>query len=243
MRPVSRPAAHASRSRRAAGWLVHALTASGAVWGLLAVLAIDGGRYSAAFCWMAAATATDGVDGALARRAGVSRSVPGIDGTLLDNLVDYLNYVFVPAYLLVRADVVPGPLGLAAAALICVASLFQFARVDAKTDDLLFTGFPSYWNVVALYVVLLRPPAAVTAAVVAILCTLVFVPIRYVYPSRTRILRWPTLVLTLAWALCALLLVFELDEPRPWLVWTSLLYVAYYFGLSVALTVRRRRTA
>jgi phosphatidylcholine synthase len=225
--------------RLAAAWLVHVLTASGVVWGLLAILAIDAGRLRSAFAWMALAMVIDGIDGTLARRADVARALPTIDGGLLDNLVDYLNYVLVPAYLLLRSGLLVEWVGLAATCAICAASLFQFARIDAKTVDGLFTGFPSYWNVVALYLVLLRPPAPLVLATVGILCLLVFVPVRYVYPSRTRTLRTLTIALTLAWAVSVVVLVIELHDPRPWLVWASLLYVPYYLGLSAVLTVRR----
>jgi phosphatidylcholine synthase len=240
---VTRDDAPTSHRRLAAAWVVHGLTASGVVTGLLALVAVDDGRLAAAFGWLALAMAIDGVDGTLARRADVARALPHVDGALLDDLVDYLNYVLVPAYLLVRTEVLGGALGLAAAAAICCASLFQFARVDAKTVDGLFTGFPSYWNVVALYLVLLRPVPAVTVAIVAVLCFFVFVPIRYVHPSRTRALRGLTLALTLLWAASMVVLVLEIEEPRRWLVWASLLYVPYYFGLSAVLTARRARVA
>jgi phosphatidylcholine synthase len=120
-----------------------------------------------------------------------------------------------------------------------VASALGFARSDAKTDDHYFTGFPSYWNIVAVYLIALRPAPATAAAILLTLAALVFVPIRYVYPSRTETLRPLTLVLGAIWALAFVVVIWQLPDPPTWLVWASLLYGVYYVALSLWLTVRR----
>ena len=140
---------------RLAAWSVHLLTASGAVWALLALAAIDGQRFKLAWGWMALAMLTDALDGPLARRIRVADVLPSIDGALLDNLIDYVNYVVVPAYLVLRAELMPAGTGPAVAGVICLASAFQFVHVEAKTIHGCFRGFPSFWNVVAFYLVLL----------------------------------------------------------------------------------------
>ena len=145
--------------RRVAAWAVHLLTASGVCWGLLALEAVYAGRFRFALGWLGVALAVDGIDGALARRLRVAEVAPEIDGALLDNLVDYLNYVFVPAVLIYRAGVLPGDLALPSAAAICTVSAFQFVHREAKTADA-FRGFPSYWNVVAAYLLLLEMSSA-----------------------------------------------------------------------------------
>ena len=153
---------------RLAAYGVHLLTASGAVCGLLALQGIAGGRFKTALVWMAVAVVIDGVDGPLARSVGVSRVLPGIDGTLLDNVVDYLNYVVVPAFLIVEASLVPLRLEVVGGAAICLSSAFQFTRIDAKTPDHFFRGFPSYWNVLAFYLLVLRPDPRLNLAIIAV---------------------------------------------------------------------------
>jgi phosphatidylcholine synthase len=213
---------------------VHLLTASGAVWGLLALDAIARARFKSALGWMALAVVVDGIDGALARRLRVKVLLPFVDGTLLDNLVDYLNYVVVPAFMLLRAGLLPQPIALAGAAAICIASSYQFAHAEAKTADR-FRGFPSYWNVVVVYLLLLRPDPWLGVGVVAVLCVLVFVPVTWVYPSRTVEWRGPTLVLTVGWAMMVGMSLWRYPDHPRWLVLASLAYVLYYAALSLGL--------
>ncbi len=186
--------------------------------------------------FMCAAVAVDAVDGVLARRLRVREVVPAIDGTLLDNLVDYLNYVVVPAYLLLRAGVFPAGTALAASTAICLSSAYQFSQVDAKADGIFFKGFPSYWNVVAGYLLIAAPPPAVALAVVATLCVMVFVPVYYVYPTRTPVLRSLTIALGLGWGFSMIVMVALHPEVPRWLVGISLLYPSYYVALSLWLT-------
>src|SRR4026208_1884877 len=139
-------------------------------------------RYRAAFLLMLAATVIDGTDGVLARWARAKEFTPGIDGARLDDIVDYLTFVFVPALLLYRAGVLPPAwAGLVVAAML-LSSAYGFAAVDAKADDPFFTVFPSYWNIVALYLYAGRLPPVLNAAVLLVLSALVFVRIGYVYP-------------------------------------------------------------
>src|SRR5215212_9181431 len=185
---------------RLAGAAVHLYTASGSVLGLLIVLAAFEGEVEAAL-WLGLATLfIDGTDGMLARTARVKETIPWFDGALLDNIVDYLTYVFAPLVLLWTTGALPhGPAGWVLAALPLLASSYQFCRVDAKTDDHTFLGFPSYWNVVAFYAVVLDLGRPVVAAILVVFSVLVFVPVRYLYPSRTTTLRTSSLALTAVW--------------------------------------------
>ena len=215
-------------SRRVAAWCVHLLTASGALWGLLALLAASRGALDRALGWMPLAVVVDGIDGPLARRLAVRRRVPTIDGALLDNLVDYLNYAIVPAYVLHTSGLLPARLALAGAATICLASALQFAHVEAKTPDHRFRGFPSYWNVAVCYGLLLRPDPRLAAAVVGLLALLSLAPVYFVYPTRTRRLRRLTLTLTALWAACLAGLVWRFPAHSRGLAWASLCFVLYY---------------
>lgn len=231
----------ASRRLRAAGWTLHAYTASGTVLALLAVTAAVGGNTIRALWILLAALVIDGTDGALARRLRVKETIPEFDGARLDDIVDYITYAFAPVLLLWTGNYLPGgPWGVAFAAIPLLASSFQFCRTDAKTADHYFLGFPSYWNVVAFYAVVLELPAMVTAAILVLCAILVFVPIKYIYPSRTTTLRVLNLTLATLWlVLCAVILA-ELPDPSMLAVGLSLAYLAYYLLASIYLTVRNR---
>jgi phosphatidylcholine synthase len=148
----------------------------------------------------------------------------------------------VPVVLLWTGDYLPaGVLGAVCAGLPLLASSFQFCRVDAKTDDHFFLGFPSYWNVVAFYVIVLGM-SPVAAAVLLLVCTvLVFVPVRYLYPSQTQVLRGLNLTLAAGWLVAYAVMLVQMPDPNVVVVGLSLAYVAYYVALSVYLTVRRSR--
>ena len=119
------------------------------------------------------------------------------------------------------------------------ASALGFARRDAKTDDHFFTGFPSYWNIVAVYLIALRPAPPIAAGILLVLAALVFVPIRYIYPSRTVTLRLLTVSLGAVWAVAFLALIWQLPAAPAWLVWVASVYPVYYVALSLWLTARR----
>ena len=225
----------------AAGYLVHAYTSGGVACGWFALVAALDGDARASLLWLAAATFIDATDGALARLADVARTAPLVDGARLDDIVDYVTYVVVPGVLVWRQGLLPPGAGLWVIAATLVASALGFARKDAKTDDHLFTGFPSYWNIVAVYLIAVRPRPELAAGILLTLAALVFVPIRYVYPSRTEMLRTLTVALGAVWAALFLGLIWLIDAPPSWLVQASLVFPAYYLALSVWITVRRTR--
>ena len=229
---------------RVAGGLVHLYTATGTVVGLLIVLAAIEGETLTALWLFFVALFIDGTDGMLARRFRVKETIPWFDGALLDNIVDYLTYVFAPVVLLWTTDSLPdGAPGWVVAALPLLASSYQFCRVDAKLvgtgDDHFFLGFPSYWNVLAFYAIVLDASPAVVAIALVVFSVLVFVPVRYLYPSRMTTLRTTTLVLSTVWAVTYVVLLLQYPDPHPVVVAVSLAYLAYYLGLSVYLTLRR----
>jgi phosphatidylcholine synthase len=227
-------------SRRAAAVLVHVFTASGAVVAALALLAALEFRLRAAFAWLALQVVIDSVDGFLARKLDVGRQWPSIDGARLDDIVDYLAYVFVPALIVKTSGLVTGPLGWVVAAAMLVFSAMGFARVDAKTSDHFFTGFPSYWNIVVLYLVAFQLGVMVNAAILMTLALLVGVPIRYVYPSRTPVLPRVTLGLALVWGVLIVVIIATLPQVSPVVLYGSLVFPVYYVALSLVLDRRRR---
>jgi phosphatidylcholine synthase len=183
--------------------------------------------------------AVDATDGWLARRARVSERTPGFSGKMLDDLVDFLTYVFVPALAVWRGAIVPGSLSTAVCCAMLLSSGFGFSQVKAKTPDHFFTGFPSYWNVVVLYLFVLGMPAQLNAFVLLACAVLVFVPIRYVYPSRTTVLPVLTNALGAAWAAAVLVFLWRYPDASRELVLVSLVYPIYYVALSLFLQFRR----
>jgi len=211
-------------------WGVHAFTASGALAGVAAILCISAGEFRDAISWMLVALFIDAVDGMLARAVGVSRVLPRFDGRRLDDMVDFFNYVLVPAVFLVSAGMV---VHWSIVGLPILASAYGFSQLDAKTDDYYFLGFPSYWNVLVIYLWLLELGPVAGSVWVASLSILVFVPFKYVYPSRLKVLRRTNAALSVA---CIFLVGYAVfDPPRAralHLVEASLLYPAFYVALS-----------
>jgi phosphatidylcholine synthase len=230
-----------TKRQRLFAWSAHLFTATGSIWGLLTLLAITNGEWILAFGWMGAAILVDSFDGFLARRVRVKEVLPEFDGALLDNMLDFLNYVFVPAFFLSQSHLLPEPVSLLGAILILFASSYQFCQNDAKTEDHYFKGFPSYWNIMVYYLFILNLDGWVNFVVVAILSVLVFVPIKYIYPSRTNFHQALTLVFTALWAITNAIILFTYPSHSPWLVWFSLLFALYYTGMSLFATYFARK--
>ena len=223
-----------------AAWLVHAYTASGAVLAFAATIAAFHGRFRDAFLLLIVTTFVDATDGMLARRAGIPAATPSFDGARLDDIVDYLTFVFVPMLILYQAGDLPGGWGWVVIAAVLLSSGYGFASLDAKTSDYFFTGFPSYWNIVALNLHAARTPPAFNGVLLLALVVMVFVRIGYVYPSRTPVLRGLTNALGGVWAVMMLAVVWLLPEvPGPLLI-GSLFFPVYYTVLSFWLHAQRR---
>jgi phosphatidylcholine synthase len=223
-------------------WLVHAFTTCGAVLAFLALMAILEERWSLALLWLLVALAVDGIDGSLARRARTKELAPRIDGDTLDLIIDYLNYVFVPAVLIWRAELVSPSLAPYLAALILVSSLYCFTRRDLKTHDNYFRGFPALWNVIAFYLFVARPGAEAGAVTVCVFAALTLAPVHFVHPFRVSDFgRWPPL-LSLLWvaATAALLWPGWSDGMRTALLSVSIAAAALLLALGLLRTFRGR---
>ena len=222
-------------------WIAHFYTATGTVWALLATAMTFAHNFRAAFIFLVVATFVDSTDGFLARVLHVKERIPDFDGALLDNIIDFMTFVFVPALIVWQADLVPVAFPVCAAML--MSSAYGFAHTAAKVEkgDHFFTGFPSYWNIVVVYLYILRLPPLTNAIILVILAILVFVPLRYIYPSRTRTLQTPTLILGASWAAIFTWMIFRLpDTSGPWTM-LSLVFPIWYVGLSLWLHGRERR--
>lgn len=212
---------------------VHMLTASGGAVAFVALAAAIDRDFSSMFAWLALALFIDGVDGALARLADVERHAAWIKGEVLDLVVDFVTYVFVPAVALWRSNLLPSGLAFTLCAFIVAASALYFADKRMKMEGNWFRGFPALWNVAILYLFVFRPPSPVSAVIVAALIVLMFAPVAFVHPIRVRSLRALTLAMTLVWLASAAFAVVDGLEDSLLAKIGLALSGAYYIGLSL----------
>jgi phosphatidylcholine synthase len=215
--PADSGAKPAASPARAGPWArafaVHVLTACGAALCMLALLAAIAANWSLMFVWLGLALFIDAVDGTFARHFRVRELLPRWSGDTLDLVVDYLGYVFVPAYAIVAGGLLPDTAAIPAGLLILVTSALYFADRRMKTPDNYFCGFPALWNVVAFYLFLLRPGPWLDVALVVVLCGLTFVPFPFLHPLRVARLRRLNIVLLLAWSALAVAAIVRDMEP------------------------------
>jgi phosphatidylcholine synthase len=182
---------------------VHLLTATGAVLAMLAMLAAVKEDWNLMFLWLVVALIVDGVDGPLARRFDTHKNWPTYDGVLMDLIVDYLTYVFIPAFALFQSDLLPGWPGWLAIIVIVYGSVIYFADTRMKTKDKSFAGFPACWNMVVLVLFAVEPRKEIILLVVILLTITMFTNLKFIHPTRTP--RWHSLNLgmSVAWVIFA----------------------------------------
>ena len=178
---------------------IHMFTATGAVFSMLAILAAVEAQWSLMFLWLVVAFIVDGIDGPLARRFDVKEKAPIIDGALLDLIIDYLTYVFIPAFALFKSGLLPGWTGWIAIIVITFASVLYFADTRMKTADNSFSGFPAAWNMVAVVVFAIRPDFWIILALVVVLAVAMFLQVKFIHPVRTARWRMVSLPVALIW--------------------------------------------
>ncbi|MDX1781759.1 MAG: CDP-alcohol phosphatidyltransferase family protein [Thalassovita sp.] len=206
---------------------IHLLTATGAVFSMLALLAAAEEKWSLMFLWLVVAFAIDGVDGPLARRCHVKHYAPQFDGALLDLIVDYLTYVFIPAFALFKSGLLPGWAGLCAIIIITFASTMYFADTRMKTRDNSFSGFPSCWNMVVLVLFALRPDFWFTLSLVTVLAVAMFTQLKFIHPVRTARWRKVSLPMALAWTFFAGWAAWVDFHPESWAIWGLIVSTVY----------------
>lgn len=228
-----------TRLQRYLGWFIHLFTASGACVGVFSLLAIYE-RYTMLALWlMCVAIVIDAVDGMMARKVRIKESVPEIDGALLDNIVDFVNYTIVPCFFLLATNMLPAYWRDVCVIAIVFASAYQFTQVDAKTRDHFFKGFPSYWNIAVFYLFFWQMTPSANMIILMTCVVLSFIPIKYVYPSRLEYLtnkqwlRTMMAVATVLWGLATSGLLWVYPGTNHFLVAISLGYVLFYIGMSL----------
>ena len=225
-----------------AAWAVHGFTGSGAVLGLLAIIAILNNDAVGAFLWLGLALLIDGIDGTLARKVDVSKLTPNIDGTILDSVVDYLNYVIIPSLMIYWFQMVPLWFELIAPSAIILCSLYTFANLKMITEDYYFRGFPAVWNIAVLYFFILGTHEYINIIVIVVCIILTFTPVKFVHPLRVADLRNLNIFFTIVWSATTLKLVitptskiFMIDSAIIFILWivTSIYFAVICFGRSI----------
>lgn len=217
-----------TRNHRLLAWGVHAYTALGGVLGVFALMFAGLHMVREAYVLLVLQMVIDATDGLMARRVRVREVLPQFDGATMDNVIDILTYAWVPFFIILQESLLPHPLWIIPAVL---AALYAYGQANMKTDDGYFIGFPTYWNVVALYLYWLRPEPVVAVLAILLPALLSFIPTRYLYPSKGDTL-WRT-----SWGLGTIWVVgvlFLLSQPRPALelVLLSLAFPLWYLCAS-----------
>ncbi|EDQ03938.1 phosphatidylcholine synthase [Sulfitobacter indolifex HEL-45] len=198
---------------------VHLFTATGAVLAMLAMLAAVEEKWDLMFLWLVIAFFVDGIDGPLARKYDVKTNAPEFDGVLMDLIIDYLTYVFIPAFALFTSGLMDGWSGWAMIIIITFASVMYFSDTRMKTKDNSFKGFPGCWNMLVLVLFALQPEWWVSLIVVTVLAAAMFLPIKFVHPVRTERWRPVTLPMALAWTFFAGWSAWVNFDPESWAHW------------------------
>lgn len=214
-------------------FLVHVLTASGLIPIMLSVDAIWQGDAQAALLWLAVAMIIDGLDGPLARRFAVSEHMPQIDGAILDHVIDFTSYCFLPALMIYRFDLVPAEWAIFATSFLLMTSLYTFANKAAKTDEYDFRGFPALWNIVVLHMLVFETGQLLNMGIILFLGVMTFAPTRFIHPVRVVAWRKITIPILFIWTLMtfAYLLIDRADLPA-WYYGLYLVTGLYFIGLS-----------
>ena len=200
-------------------YAVHLLTASGAVFAILAMLAAVEANWSLMFLWLVVAFAVDGIDGPLARKYDVRKNAPIYDGVLLDLIIDYLTYVFVPAYALFKSGLLAGWTGWLAIIVITYASALYFADTRMKTKDNSFSGFPGCWNMLVLVLFAVPMNHWIMLIIVCAVAVSMFLPLKFIHPVRTQRWRVVSLPIAIAWTGFAAWAAWVEFNPESWALW------------------------
>lgn len=222
---------------------VHLLTATGAVFAMLAMLAAVEEKWGLMFLWLVVALIVDGIDGPLARRYQVKVNAPQYDGVLMDLIIDYLTYVFIPAYALFKSGLMPGWTGWFAIIVITFASVVYFADTRMKTKDNSFSGFPGCWNMVILVLFATEPNFWAMTALVAAIAVAMFLPLKFIHPVRTERWRSVSLPMALAWTGFAGWAAWVDFHPESWAHWGLVVTSIYLLGAGIAQQIIPARKA
>ncbi len=212
-------------------WGAHGFTATGVVIAFLATIALFDDAPKACLLWLGLALAVDGVDGSLARKFNVQTVLPGFDGSVLDLVIDYLTYVFIPALFIYSYVELPPYTVLLSTAIILISSLFCFCNLEMKSKDNYFQGFPAAWNVVALCLYIIQPSPWLTFLTIIFLALLTLTRMKFLHPFRVRRFMPINIAVTTVWLICSALLIINHPNNGPFVMGLWLAMSAYFLGI------------
>ncbi|HET7383537.1 MAG TPA: CDP-alcohol phosphatidyltransferase family protein [Pseudolabrys sp.] len=218
---------------RVRAFMVHVFTACGAGLALLALILATGGHWTGMFFCLGLALVVDGADGPIARAFDVQKVLPRWSGDTLDLVVDFVTYVFVPAYAIAASGLLPQVLAIPAGILVVISGALYFADREMKTKDNYFRGFPAVWNLAAFYLYLLEPPEWAAAVAIAILAGLSFAPIKFLHPLRVQQWRVFNIALLAVWAALAFIAIVQVLSPGLYVVLPLSLIAVYFFTIGL----------
>lgn len=222
-------------------YAVHAFTASGLIFSMLAVNSIAQGEFHQSLIWLFGAYMVDAIDGTLARKAKVKEVLPDFDGRMLDYVIDFLNFVFIPAYLVLKIDALPQSVEIPLVVLILLVSAYHYGNLKAVTTDHYFLGFPAAWNLVVFYIFFLSLSPIWNVCIVLFFAIMHFVPVKVVYLTRIQRYRKFHVSLTVVWALCNGYILFAHPEPIKEIMFVSLGIMFYMTFISFWVTFKTPR--
>ena len=216
---------------------VHLLTASGSFLALLALTAAAEERWTAMFIWLGVAYFVDGIDGPMARKLNVKEVLPNWSGVMLDNVIDYVTFVLIPAYALYGSGLLPEAWSFVAAGIIVVSSAIYYADTGMKTDENFFSGFPVVWNMVVFSFFVIMPPVWVTLVITVVLALLSFAPIWFLHPVRVKRLRPLNLAVVALYTVFAIVALWQRLDVGPLIQWGTALTSLYLLVIGGVLQV------
>jgi phosphatidylcholine synthase len=219
---------------QARAFAVHVFTAAGAALALAALIYATRGQWAAMFLCLGFALIVDGVDGIIARRLKVAELLPRWSGDVLDLVVDFVTYVFVPAYAIAAGGLMPTALAIPVAVIVVVTGAIYFADRNMKTADNYFRGFPALWNAAAFYLFLLKPIPVVGATIVVLLAVLTFVPFKFIHPMRVKRLRALNIAALILWSALALIAILRGLDPGTWVTGSLVAIGVYFVGVGLS---------
>jgi phosphatidylcholine synthase len=218
---------------KACAFGVHIFTSAGAAFALAALLYATAAQWTAMFLCLGVALVIDGIDGVIARHLKVATVLPRWSGDVLDLIVDFVTYVFVPAYAIAAGGLLPARFGLPAGVLIVITSAIYFADREMKLAGNYFRGFPALWNATAFYLFVLKPAPWLAVLIIVVLAVLTFTSFRFLHPMRVRRFRALNIIVMLAWSLLAIIALLRDLEPGPWVLGGLLIIGMYFFAVGL----------
>ena len=208
---------------------IHILTASGAFFAFLALVAAAENNFTLMFLWLGVALFIDGIDGPLARKINVKALLPNWSGDMIDSIVDYATFCLIPAFALYQSGFLQEVTSFLAAALIVITSAIYYADTRMKTRDNCFKGFPVCWNMLVFTLFVIEPGWWLALGLVVASAVLTFFPIMFVHPVRVRRWRATTLAMFALWTVCGLVAIYYDLHAPTWAVAGIAISAAYLY--------------